>query len=75
MKLSLIRQIMLILLSLPLLVYGSYAQQGLTKNQQTIDTSGFSDSAHHWYDIYDEDKLINSLPHRPKYKTNEIAFR
>ena len=63
---------MLILLSLPLLVCGSYTQQDPTKNQQTIDTSGFSDSAHHWYDIYDEDKLINSLPHRPKYKTNEI---
>jgi PelA/Pel-15E family pectate lyase len=43
-----------------------------TGAKQSIDTSGFSDSAHHWYDIYDEDKLINSLSHRPKYAVNEI---
>jgi PelA/Pel-15E family pectate lyase len=43
-----------------------------TGTKQGIDTSGFSDSAHHWYDIYDEDKLINSLSHRPKYVVAEI---
>lgn len=51
----------------------SCAQHDLIDSRKMIDTSGFSDSAHHWYDIYDEDKLITHLSGRPKYDVNEIG--
>jgi PelA/Pel-15E family pectate lyase len=37
-----------------------------------LDLNRFYDSAHHWYDINDEDRVINPLPNRPKYNANEI---
>ncbi len=37
-----------------------------------IDTTGFIDGAEHWYEIYDEDKVITPLPHQPRYNENEI---
>jgi PelA/Pel-15E family pectate lyase len=51
---------------------GSSTAQLRNNSNDIIDTSGFIDGAHHWYDIYDEDKLINSLPHHPKYEPKEI---
>ncbi len=69
----LIRRILVLSLLFSFLVINSEAQNEVNvKNEQVIDTSGFSDSAHHWYDIYDEDKLINYLSNRPKYKITEI---
>jgi PelA/Pel-15E family pectate lyase len=37
-----------------------------------IDTSGFSDSRHHWYDIYEEDNVINPEPNQPCYRPTQI---
>jgi PelA/Pel-15E family pectate lyase len=72
-KFFLIERILVLLFLCSFLVVGSKAQHVVNaKNEQVIDTSGFSDSAHHWYDIYDEDKLINYLSHKPKYKITEI---
>jgi len=31
------------------------------------------DSAHHWYDIYGDDKVITALPNKPRYKPEEIT--
>ena len=31
----------------------------------------FRDSAHHWYDIKDEERVINPLPDRPQYSPSE----
>jgi PelA/Pel-15E family pectate lyase len=71
--LLLIERIILLSFLFNLLIISSEAQQGVkVKSEQVIDTSGFLDSAHHWYDIYDEDKLINYLSKRPKYKITEI---
>jgi hypothetical protein len=36
------------------------------------DTSLFLDSAHHWYDIQDEDKMIVPIENQKKYSLSEI---
>lgn len=38
-----------------------------------LDLKRFHDSAHHWYDINDEDRIINPLPNKPKYNADEIT--
>lgn len=38
-----------------------------------IDIRGFWDSAHHWYDINDEEKTIYPLPDQKKYKRTDIT--
>jgi PelA/Pel-15E family pectate lyase len=38
----------------------------------TIDTSPFDNSAHHWYDIYADDNVINPQKNYPRYNENEI---
>ncbi|GEM_PF-2606435 len=37
-----------------------------------IDTSGFNDSRHHWYNVYEKNNVIGPLPNRPCYKTTQI---
>ncbi len=48
--------------------------QDLTRNDtgSVIDISGFCDSAHHWYDIRDEDHVINPLPERKRYSPEDV---
>ncbi len=36
------------------------------------DVSGFDNSAHHWYDIFSEENVINPLPNRPRYKPENV---
>lgn len=43
------------------------------EDEQGIDLRGFWDSAHHWYDINDEEKIIYPLPDQKKYKKNETT--
>jgi PelA/Pel-15E family pectate lyase len=38
-----------------------------------IDISGFYDSARHWYDIFDQGKIITPLKDQPLYKRNDIT--
>ena len=40
---------------------------------RAIDLSNFQDSAHHWYDINDDVKVIEPLPNRPKYDPADIV--
>jgi PelA/Pel-15E family pectate lyase len=42
------------------------------KKPQAIDISAFSDSSHHWYDIYEEKNVINPEPNQPRYKQSQI---
>jgi PelA/Pel-15E family pectate lyase len=54
--------------------HSSEAQQHkYTQNNQTIDTTGFTDSSHHWYDIYDDDKVITPSPDQLRYKIDQIV--
>ncbi|MCB9259836.1 MAG: pectate lyase [Ignavibacteriales bacterium] len=36
-----------------------------------LDLNRFMDSAHHWYGINDEDRIIQPLPDQPKYNAEE----
>ncbi len=48
--------------------------QDLTRNDtgSVIDVSGFYDSAHHWYDIRDEDHVINPSKERRRYPPTDF---
>jgi PelA/Pel-15E family pectate lyase len=49
-------------------------QTNTVKDQiQIIDTTEFYDSAHHWYDINDEVKIIEPLPEQKRYSTSEVT--
>ncbi len=51
----------------------SYALIEPANKEYEIDTNGFSDSRHHWYDIYEEDNVINPEPNQPCYKPAQIT--
>jgi PelA/Pel-15E family pectate lyase len=49
------------------------AQTNIGENQiKIVDTTEFNDSAHHWYDINDEAKIIEPLPEQKRYSTSEV---
>lgn len=37
-----------------------------------LSLESFNDSAHHWYDIDEGEKIINPLPKKPRWEPNEI---
>lgn len=43
------------------------------KEFQTIDTAIFADNAHHWYDIFEKERLIQPKKNQPRYKATELA--
>ena len=50
------------------------AQTNIGENQiKIVDTTEFNDSAHHWYDINDEVKIIEPLPEQKRYGTSEVT--
>lgn len=56
-------------------IAASAVAQDLTRSDtgNTIDVSGFYDSAHHWYDIHDQDHVINPLPNQGRYSPSEVS--
>jgi hypothetical protein len=46
--------------------------QNSTEKSSAISSADFYDSAHHWYDIHDEERIIEPLPQQKKYKEDEI---
>ncbi len=62
-----------ILLMLAILFMSSYSYvQAKINNTDRIDTSPFSDSKHHWYDIYEAKNVINAEPNQPTYEPTQI---
>jgi PelA/Pel-15E family pectate lyase len=57
------------------LVFKKYdlTTSGVQARAETIDVAKFHDSAHHWYDIRDEDREITPLPGQKRYDRSEIA--
>ncbi len=52
---------------------GMYSQkQEKSRQSDGISLDNFFDSAHHWYDIDEDTKVINPLPKKPKWEPNEI---
>lgn len=46
----------------------------VNKNFAQLDITRFYDSAHHWYDIHDEDRAIDPLPNQQKYRSTEFEY-
>jgi PelA/Pel-15E family pectate lyase len=57
---------------LPALSPLSYAQ-GNVGEKSLFDTNAFYDSAHHWYDIADESRVITPLPDQQRFPPTETA--
>jgi PelA/Pel-15E family pectate lyase len=45
-----------------------------TTNSAQLDLTRFYDSAHHWYDIKDENRAIDPLPNQLKYRSTEFEY-
>lgn len=50
-----------------------YAQPVIKSPDQFPDTSRFADSAHHWYQIFDEHRVIEPLPDQRRYEISDIT--
>ncbi|HAP35180.1 MAG TPA: pectate lyase [Bacteroidetes bacterium] len=51
------------------------SQSTIVATIDSIETSGFYDSAHHWYDINDEvHKIFKPLPNQQQYAASQIAL-
>lgn len=60
-------------MSLILFFVNCSVQTKLNDNQiMQIDSTEFIDSAHHWYDIKDTDKIIEPLKDQKKYSANDF---
>jgi hypothetical protein len=49
------------------------AQTSVPKEFLVIDTAIFQDASHHWYDLYEKDRVIQPKPNQPRYKPTELA--
>ena len=58
---------------LSLLCFNVFSQQKEKTVYEALDTAPFQNSAHHWYDIFDEGNVINPTHPQPRYKPNEIT--
>jgi PelA/Pel-15E family pectate lyase len=47
-------------------------QSRANDKKHEIDTTNFSDSRHHWYDIYEADNVIDASPNQPCYEPRQI---
>ena len=50
-----------------------FAQKTIPADFRVIDTAIFLDAAHHWYDLYEKDRVIQPRPNQPRYKATELA--
>ena len=50
-----------------------FAQTATPKEFLTIDTSIFLDASHHWYDLYEKDRVIQPKANQPRYKATELS--
>lgn len=51
----------------------AYAQGNASQLQRVaIDTGAFEDNAHHWYDIFDKENIVNPVPGQPRYRATEL---
>lgn len=49
-----------------------YGQKDISADFQYIDTAIFQDASHHWYDLYEKDRVIQPKHNQPRYKATEL---
>jgi PelA/Pel-15E family pectate lyase len=50
-----------------------FAQKDIPDEFRTIDTRIFEDASHHWYDLYEKDRVIQPKANQPRYKATDLA--
>jgi len=50
-----------------------FAQKFIPAEFRVIDTAIFQDASHHWYDLYEKDRVIQPKTNQPRYKPTQIA--
>ncbi len=65
------QKLSLLLITL-LLQHSVFAQKKIPEKFRTIDTAIFQDASHHWYDLYEKDRMIQPKPNQPRYKATEL---
>jgi PelA/Pel-15E family pectate lyase len=61
-------------LFLSVIYLNGYSQKQSSFRYLTIvDTVPFQSSAHHWYDIFDAENVIDALPNQPKYPATDLT--
>src|ERR1700741_3932640 len=53
--------------------YWAFAQKEVPAEFRAIDTALFQDASHHWYDLYEKDRVIQPKANQPRYKPTELA--
>lgn len=56
-----------------LLQYFAFAQKNITGDFSVIDTSIFLDASHHWYGLYEKDRVIQPKANQPRYAATDLA--
>ena len=51
----------------------AFACSSFAQESSEISVAGFYDSAHHWYDIHDEDRIIEPLSDQKRYDPSEVT--
>ncbi len=62
----------IVFLSISLFVINPTLSQMMRK-YTVVDTIPFQSSAHHWYDIFDKENIIDPLPGRPCYRATDLT--
>lgn len=75
MKIKAKRIFLYLLIALPtaLIITFLYAMNEPDNEEYTIDLSGFTDSAHHWYDVYEKANIIDPKPDQKRYEPQQIS--
>lgn len=50
-----------------------FAQQENKTDFTRIDSGIFLDASHHWYDLYEKDRVIQPKPNQPQYKATDLV--
>jgi len=48
------------------------AQKNIPDQFRVIDTAIFQDASHHWYDLYEKDRVIQPKPNQRRYRPTEL---
>lgn len=62
-----------VLIAIVLVPHCLLAQKDIPKEFAAIDTAIFQDASHHWYDLYEKDRVIQPKPNQPRYKATQLT--
>lgn len=51
---------------------GAKAQKAIPADFRYIDTAIFQDASHHWYDLYEKDRIIQPKKNQPRYRATDL---